>query len=54
MAQVGFEPTASLVLSESGLPVAYRAMTVAALSKSDAGGRTRTYIRWFKASELAC
>jgi hypothetical protein len=25
MAQVGFEPTASLVLSESGLPVAYRA-----------------------------
>src|SRR5439155_2561826 len=26
MAQVGVEPTASLVLSESGLPVAYRAM----------------------------
>jgi hypothetical protein len=25
----------------------------AALSKSDAGGRSRTYIRWFKASELA-
>jgi hypothetical protein len=30
VAQVGFEPTASLVLSESGLPVAYRA-----------GGKTR-------------
>ena len=26
LAQVGVEPTASLVLSESGLPVAYRAM----------------------------
>ena len=25
MAQEGFEPSASLVLSESGLPVAYRA-----------------------------
>ena len=25
MAQVGVEPTASLVLSESGLPIAYRA-----------------------------
>ena len=25
MAQVGFEPTASLVLSEGGLPIAYRA-----------------------------
>jgi len=22
------------------------------MSKSDAGGRSRTYIRWFKASEL--
>ena len=26
VARVGFEPTASLVLSQSGLPVAYRAM----------------------------
>ncbi len=26
VAQVGFEPTASLVLSQSGLPVAYRAI----------------------------
>ena len=25
VAQVGFEPTASLVLSQSGLPIAYRA-----------------------------
>jgi hypothetical protein len=27
MAQVGLEPTASLVLSQSGLPIAYRAMS---------------------------
>ena len=26
VARVGFEPTASLVLSQSGLPVAYRAV----------------------------
>ena len=35
MAQEGFEPSASLVLSESGLPVAYRA-------KSSSGGWNRT------------
>jgi hypothetical protein len=29
MAQEGFEPSASLVLSESGLPVAYRAKLTA-------------------------
>ena len=28
MAQVGFEPTASLVLSQGGLPIAYRAVLV--------------------------
>lgn len=30
VAQVGFEPTASLVLSQGGLPVAYRAMSIRA------------------------
>ena len=30
VAQVGFEPTASLVLSQGGLPVAYRAMCISA------------------------
>ena len=34
VAQVGFEPTASLVLSQGGLPVAYRA--------NSSPGRTRT------------
>lgn len=52
---MGVEPTASLVLSESGLPVAYRATNeVAGLSKSasfSSGGRNRTHTRWFKASE---
>ena len=36
MAQEGFEPSASLVLSESGLPVAYRAKT------TSSGGWNRT------------
>src|ERR1700720_1291223 len=35
MAQVGFEPTASLGLNEGGLPVAYRAV-----SSGRRGGRT--------------
>jgi hypothetical protein len=35
LAQEGFEPSASLVLSESGLPVAYRAL-------SSSGGWNRT------------
>ena len=39
MAQVGFEPTASLVLSESGLPVAYRAEV---RERADAQGEIRT------------
>jgi hypothetical protein len=37
MAQEGFEPSASLVLSESGLPVAYRAMM-----QCSSGGWNRT------------
>jgi hypothetical protein len=55
MAQVGFEPTASLGLNKSGLPVAYRAISAFSYQRSaiSAGGRTRTYIRWFKASKLA-
>ena len=37
IAQVGLEPTASLVLSQGGLPIAYRAML-----GSHCGGRNRT------------
>ena len=37
MAQVGVEPTASLVLSQGGLPIAYRAMRVVSTQS-----RTRT------------
>ncbi len=33
MAQEGLEPSASLVLSESGLPIAYRAENVAPLTQ---------------------
>ena len=33
VAQVGFEPTASLVLSQGGLPVAYRALLFAAVAQ---------------------
>jgi hypothetical protein len=36
MAQVGLEPTASFVLSEGGLPIAYRAVL------NNAEGRIRT------------
>jgi hypothetical protein len=54
MAQVGLEPTASLVLSESGLPDCLPSQPLCELSKSSflsSGGRSRTHTHWFKASE---
>jgi hypothetical protein len=39
MAQVGFEPTASFVLSEGGLPIAYRAMSMNAKGRIRTGNR---------------
>ena len=51
---MGVEPTASLVLSESGRPVAYRARCACRVVKGRAvssGGRIRTHTHWFKASE---
>ncbi len=43
VAQEGFEPSASLVLSESGLPVAYRAISVHTHSDAQGGSRTHTH-----------
>ena len=44
VAQVGVEPTASLVLSESGLPVAYRAV-LGNVQSGKGGSRTLKALR---------
>jgi hypothetical protein len=51
VAQVGLEPTASLVLSESGLPIAYRAVLI---SCAQDGSRTHKHLGLSQAALPIC
>ena len=51
MAQVGLEPTASLVLSQGGLPIAYRAGSNQNIASAHGEIRTRTRLGLSQAAQ---